>query len=133
MAVATLPDVVSRLGRPATPDEAAQLEARLQDAEAAIARQVPDFTAKVVGDLVFRANLIAVTCDVALRACGLSNQVAQVVPGDGSFSVTPDWRVGQVVLTKADWARLGVRSMWTADTVPPLPYGPGDVSGVRLW
>jgi hypothetical protein len=118
MTVASLPDVVARLGRQPLPDEEELLTARLADAEAAIAARIPSLTVLASSDPRFRANLIAVECDVALRAAGIPSRLETVLPGPGTVVEMQDGRAGFISIRGEEWRRLGIHQMdvWN-------PYG----------
>lgn len=123
--VASLPDVVARLGRPVLPEEEDLLKARLRDAEAAIARRIPDLATQALADVRFKDNLIGVTCDVALRACGLVSRIDGVVPAPGTVQEMSDGRPGFVSIRNEEWRRLGIHMM---DVWNPYPDPFEDVS-----
>lgn len=109
--IATLADATSRLGRPATPSEAAALSARLVDAEAALIVRLPDLTVRAQPAGWFRDAVIGVECDIALRACGLSSRITVVQPGSGTVEEMVDGRPGFVSVRGEEWRRLGVFPM----------------------
>jgi hypothetical protein len=122
MTVASLPDVVARLGRQPLPDEETLLRARLADAQAAIERRIPDAATLATTDARFRANLVAVTCDVALRSSGIPSRLDAIVPQPGVVENLSDGLPGFVSVRGEEWRRLGVHVMDVWNPYPS-PYG----------
>lgn len=138
MAQAVLSDVAVRLGRQPLPEEAALLEARLDDAEAAIMRRIPGLVAQVGTDERFRLNLVAVECDVALRASGIPGRQGNLVPSPGEVQAIPD-APGSVTIRAEEWRKLGIHMMdvWNPypnpyEELSPYFPSPYDV-GWRSW
>lgn len=126
MTVASLPDVAARLGRQPLPAEEAALRARLQDAEAAVARRIPDFATQAASDERFRLNLVAVECAVALRAAGLVQRIEGTIPAPGTVVEMSDGRPGFISIRNEEWRMLGIHMM---DVWNPYPDPFEDLRG----
>lgn len=129
MAVATLADVRARVGRVTQPEEDALLIAKLADAEAAIMVRLPDTLTRVDTDPVFRANVIAVECDIAIRASGLARSIEAVSPAPGVVTETGEGRPSSVTVRREEWRRLGVSAYDSVNVTPPPVYYDNPLAG----
>lgn len=110
MAFATVDDAAERVGRPLAPEEAAQVSAYLEDAEARILVRVPDALERANLEPVFGANLVSVECAVAIRAARIAEGVDAPLPTDGSIAYSPASQAGYVAIRRSEWRSLGVRT-----------------------
>lgn len=107
MAFTTVEQLADRVGRPLAPEELAEAEAYLQDAEARILARIPDALIRAATDSVFADNLVSVECAVALRASRLAEGVNLSYPNDSSIGYSPQAQAGYVAVRRAEWRQLG--------------------------
>src|SRR5690606_3949301 len=107
MAYATAEDISARAGRPLAPEELAEAEAYLEDAEARILARIPDALEKAANADSFAGNLVSVECAVALRAPRLADGVQLTYPTDPSGTHSPQATAGDVAVRRSEWRQLG--------------------------
>lgn len=107
MSLATQTDVAARLGRALNGGEIAQIEAYLEDAEAAILSKLPTILVAAETDNVLRQNLISVECSVALRAARITDSVNAAFPNIETLT-TPLANRANVTVLQTEWRKLGM-------------------------
>jgi len=122
MAYATVDDVESRLGRQLTPEEEAQVQVLLEDAEGMIRQRIPDLDAKVASDENYERLVIMVEANAVIRV--IRNPDAFIAETDGNYSYqrATEGASGYLDILPNEWQwLLGGGSMF--QIVPVDPYG----------
>lgn len=118
MALATLPDVTTRLGRTLTEQEPVLVATLLGDAEVKLAGRIPGLLTKAAADARFRATVVAVEAAAVARV--LRNPEGYRSEQTGPFSYTIDTRAaaGFLTILAEEWRDLGVKGAFSIDTAP---------------
>ena len=136
MTYATVVDVSTRLGRPiADPDEVAQVEAWLDDAEAVILSRIPTLPDLLGVGAPTVATLVMVESNAVIRKIRNPEGYTSETIDDYTYRYNEQVRRGDIFLTDEEWSLLspagaagafsttpGFVPDW-AVVYPPRPYG----------
>jgi len=117
---AVLDDVSTRLGRPITaPDEVAQVNAWIGDAESLVLARIPDLEARVVDGAPTVAVVAMVVANAVIRK--IKNPDGKVSEGvdDYNYRYNEQTRKGELFLTDEEWALLTPASSASAFSTRP--------------
>lgn len=122
-------DVATRLGRAlAEPEEAAQVQAWLDDTEALVVERIPDLMDRVAAGSPSLQTVIAVVSAVVIRKINNPTGKLQERIDDYSYGLTATAASADLALTDAEWARLTPASASGAFSIRP-----GYESGSTSW
>lgn len=121
MALATLHDVETRLGRTLTDQEPVLVATLLGDAEVLLASRNPSLLSQASSDPTFRARAVAVEAAAVVRV--LRNPEGYRSEQSGPFSYSIDTRAaaGFLTILADEWRQLGVSDTFTIDPTPVMP------------
>lgn len=121
MALATLHDVETRLGRTLTDQEPVLVATLLGDAEVLLASRNPSLLTQASSDPTFRARAVAVEAAAVVRV--LRNPEGYRSEQSGPFSYSIDTRAaaGFLTILADEWRQLGVSDTFTIDPTPVMP------------
>jgi len=113
---ATVVDVSTRLGRPITdPDEVAQVQAWLDDAEAVILSRIPTLPDLLGAGAPTVATLVMVESNAVIRKIRNPEGYTSETIDDYTYRYNEQVRRGDIFLTDEEWAVLtpGHSGAWT--------------------
>ena len=128
---AVLDDVSRRLGRPITsPDEVAQVNEWIGDAEDLVLRRLPNLPDRVAAGLPTERTVVRVIANAVIRK--INNPDGKVSEGvdDYNYRLNENSRKGDIFLTDEEWADLtpgalssgySTRPRFEADPWVPVP------------
>lgn len=138
MTYATLPDVETRLGRPLSESEQAQVTALLGDVEALIKSRIPDLDDQVTAGTIDETLVVMVEVAAVLRVIRNPSGFRQESDGDYAYTVDSRAAGGYLTLLDFEWLLLGVTAgaftiTPAIDTCPPVPVSDGTWIPDGVW
>lgn len=118
MAYASSVDVVTRLGRELSDEEAILVGTRLDDVERMIRRRIPDLDEKVSAGSVVEDDLIQVEAEVVLRLIRNPDGLYMETDGNYSYQFSREAASGRLEIRREEWLTLGVRPGGVFQLVP---------------
>jgi len=116
---ATVADVATRLGRPISePDEVAQVQAWLDDAEAIVLSRIPTLPELVTGGVPTVAKLVMVESNAVIRKIRNPEGYTSETIDDYTYRYNEQVRRGDIFLTDEEWDLL-IPSRSGAWTITP--------------
>ena len=124
MSYATPSDISVRLGRELTAEEVSLVDIRLDDVERRTKRRIPDLDDKITAGDIDADDVIQVEADVVLRLVRNPDGFLSETDGTYGYTFSREMASGQLDITPADWATLGVVSGPVAQLVPTFAAAP---------
>lgn len=122
MAFAVAEDVEVRLGRDVSDHLRGLIEARLQDAERAIRRRIPDIDQKVLDGDIDAEDIKYVQCEAVLRLARNPEGFSSETDGNYAYELASDSFMGKLEILADEWAILGIRrKLWVLVPTFELP------------
>lgn len=113
MTFAVAEDVEVRLGREVSVPLRGLIEARLQDAERAIRRRIPDLDQKVLEGEIDAEDVAWVQCEAVLRLARNPEGYTAENDGNYGYELTTESFSGKLEILPDEWATLGIRrKLW---------------------
>lgn len=109
MAYASSVDVVTRLGRELSDEEAILVSTRLDDVERLIRRRIPDLDEQVNSGSVDEDDLIQVEAEAVLRLIRNPDGLFSETDGNYSYMYSKEAATGRLEILPSEWALLGIR------------------------
>ena len=120
MTYATVADVATRLGRPISePDEVAQVQAWLDDAEAIVLSRIPTLPELVTGGVPTVAKLVMVESNAVIRKIRNPEGYTSETIDDYTYRYNEQVRRGDIFITDEEWALLLPGAQSGAWTITP--------------
>lgn len=123
MALASVEDVVARLGKPLD-DEGLELlvETRLGDAERILIKRIPDLLDRATDDPDgFAKDVIRVEAEMVLRLVRNPDGYSQESDGNYSYAIYQQVASGKLEVFPDEWDLLGVAAGGMMEIMPTLP------------
>lgn len=135
---AQISDVQTRLGRPLTDDETAQVPTLLGDVEMEIKARIPDLDDQVTAETIDSAAVVRVEASSVVRLIRNPNGYTSETNGDYSYQINYKLNPGELAITDKEWSLLGVGAgvlfIAALPGFPPVPSGETDPYwAMRKW